>query len=55
MVKIAREQNYKYFSGSVLVGNRAMLHIINSAGYPMISKSLEYGVVEFKFDITKQI
>ncbi|MHA1256794.1 MAG: GNAT family N-acetyltransferase, partial [Promethearchaeota archaeon] len=53
MVNIARELNYKYFSGSVLAGNRAMLHIINNAGYPMISKSLDYGVVEFKFEITK--
>ena len=53
MVKIARELNYKYFSGSVLAGNRAMLHIINNAGYPMISKSLDYGVVEFKFEIKK--
>jgi len=53
LVKIARELNYKYFSGSVLIGNRPMLHIINNAGYPMISKSLDYGVVEFKFDITK--
>ena len=53
LVKIARELNYKSFSGSILVGNRAMLHIINNAGYPIISKSLDYGVVEFKFDITK--
>ncbi len=53
LVKIARELNYKYFSGSVLAGNRPMLHIINNAGYPMVSRNLEYGVVEFKFDITK--
>lgn len=53
LVEIARELNYKSFSGSVLVGNRGMLHIVNNAGYPIISKRLDYGVVEFKFDITK--
>ena len=53
LVRIARELNYKFFFGSILLENKPMLHIINNAGYPMISKSIEYGIIEFTFDISK--
>ena len=53
LVIIARELNYKFFSGSILFKNKPMLHIINEAGYPILSKSIEYGIIEFTFDISK--
>jgi len=53
LVKIARELNYKFISGSVLLENKPMLHIINNSGYPMTSKSIEYGEVNFTLDISK--
>lgn len=52
LVRIARELNYKFFIGSVLLENKAMLHILNN-WYPISSKSIQYGVVEFTFDISK--
>lgn len=53
LVKIARELNYKYFAGSILLENKAMLHIININNYPSITRSIEHGVLDFTFDITK--
>jgi len=53
LVIIARELNYKYFSGSILLENKPMLHIINNIGYHMISKNIEHGVIEFTLDISK--
>ncbi len=53
LVKIGRELNYKYFSGTVLLENKPMLHILHDSGYPMISKKVSYGEVDFKFDISK--
>ena len=53
LVKIGRELNYKKFGGSILLENKAMLHIIDNAGYKLTLKNIESGVFEFMFDITK--
>ncbi len=53
LVIIARELNYKFFSGSILLENKSMLHIINTSGYKITSKHIEGGVFEFVMDITK--
>ena len=53
LVTIARELNYKYFTGSILLENKAMLHIININNYPSIKRSVEHGVLDFSFDISK--
>lgn len=53
LVQIGRELNYRAFSGSILLENKAMLHIINKAGYSLEFKSIEGGVYEFIMDITK--
>ena len=52
LIMIARELNYKYFTGSVLLENKAMLYILNNSGYPMKSKYVEYGEVIFTLDIS---
>ncbi len=53
LITIARELNYKYFTGSILLENKPMLYILNNSGYPMKSKSVEYGEVLFTLDISK--
>ena len=53
LIIIARELNYKYFTGSVLLENKPMLYILNNSGYPMKSKNVEYGEVLFTLDISK--
>ncbi|MFX1392606.1 MAG: GNAT family N-acetyltransferase [Promethearchaeota archaeon] len=53
LIKIAREHNYKSFSGSILLENKAMLHIIDNAGYMFTNRNIEGGVVEFIMDISK--
>ncbi|MHA1273186.1 MAG: GNAT family N-acetyltransferase [Promethearchaeota archaeon] len=53
LVDIARELKYRAFSGSILLENRPMLHIINQSGYPMTFKNIEGGVMEFIMDISK--
>jgi acyl-CoA hydrolase/GNAT superfamily N-acetyltransferase len=53
LIIIARELNYKYFTGSVLLENQVMLYILNNSGYPMKSKHVEYGEVLFTLDISK--
>jgi len=53
LVKIARELNYKTFSGSILIENKAMLHIIHKSGYKLTSQDIEGGVLEFIMDISK--
>jgi len=52
LVKLAREMSYKYLSGTVLLENKAMLHIINNSSYPLIFKNIEFGVVNFAIDIS---
>ncbi len=53
LVIIARELNYKFFTGSILLENKPMLHFLNNSGYPFKSKSVEYGEVLFTLDISK--
>ncbi|MHA1150113.1 MAG: GNAT family N-acetyltransferase [Promethearchaeota archaeon] len=53
LVDIARELRYRNFSGSILLENKAMLHIINQSGYNMTFKSIEDGILDFIIDITK--
>ncbi len=52
LVRIARELNYKFFSGSILLENKSMLHIINALKYSK-TQNIESGVVEFTLDISK--
>jgi len=53
LIKIARELNYKTFSGSILLENRPMLHIIDKSGYKLNFRHIEDGIYEFIMDITK--
>ncbi|MFX1398395.1 MAG: GNAT family N-acetyltransferase [Promethearchaeota archaeon] len=53
MIKIGRELNYKEFTGSILVENKPMLHIINNTKHVMKYKKIESGVFEFLMEITK--
>ena len=55
LITIAREHNYKYIAGSILLQNRAMLHILNEARFPLVFKHIEGGVIEFLYDITKEL
>ncbi|MBN1800409.1 MAG: GNAT family N-acetyltransferase [Candidatus Lokiarchaeota archaeon] len=52
LVKIARELSYKALSGSILLENKAMLHIINKGEYPLKFKQIDSGVFDFVMDIT---
>ncbi|MFO8020502.1 MAG: GNAT family N-acetyltransferase [Promethearchaeia archaeon] len=52
LIQIGRELGYKEFSGTILLNNEAMLHIINSAPYPMTLKRYANGIFEFRMDIT---
>jgi len=53
LVQIGRELNYKSLGGSILLGNKAMLHVINTAGYEIKLRRIESGVTDFIFDISK--
>lgn len=53
LVRIAKELNFKYLKGSVLLENKPMLHIVNNSGYPIIFKDYSPGVAEFLVDITE--
>jgi GNAT superfamily N-acetyltransferase len=53
LVQIGLELNYKSFGGSVLLQNKAMLHIINASGYTQKLKRIEGGVTEFIFSLSK--
>ncbi|MFX1410472.1 MAG: GNAT family N-acetyltransferase [Promethearchaeota archaeon] len=53
LVKIGRELNFKAFSGSILLENKPMLHIIDTSGYKLTLKKIEEGVTEFMFNISK--
>ena len=54
LIQIGQELGYKEFSGTILLDNQAMLHIINNAPYPMTLKRYQGGVFEFRMDITKR-
>ena len=51
LVQIGRELNYKNFGASILLENKAMLHIINTSGYSLKLRRIESGVSEFIFSI----
>ncbi|MHA2391866.1 MAG: GNAT family N-acetyltransferase [Promethearchaeota archaeon] len=51
LVKIGRELNYTDFGGSILHGNKTMLHIINTSGYSLKLRRIEGGVTEFVFSL----
>ena len=53
LIQIARELKYKAFTGSILLENKAMLSIIDKAGYPMTFKHIEAGTLDFVMDISK--
>ena len=53
LVIIARELNYSSFSAHVLKENIPMIHIFETCGYEIISKTYEDDIVKYKLDITK--
>jgi len=53
LIQIARELNYTKLGGSILLENKAMLHIINSAGYKLTILEVDSGITVFMMDITK--
>jgi acyl-CoA hydrolase/GNAT superfamily N-acetyltransferase len=52
LVQIGKELNYRTFTGSILLENKPMLHIINSSGYLLKLKRIEGGVTIFAFDLS---
>jgi len=52
LVQIGKELNYRTFTGSILLENKPMLHIINSSGYLLNLKRIEGGVTIFAFDLS---
>ncbi|MFX0004608.1 MAG: GNAT family N-acetyltransferase [Candidatus Hodarchaeota archaeon] len=52
LVQIGKELNYRSFTGSILLENKPMLHIINSSGYMLKLKRIEGGVTIFVFDLS---
>jgi acyl-CoA hydrolase len=54
LVQIGRELNYKSFGGSILLENKAMVHIINASGYTQKLRRIEGGVSEFIFNLSKE-
>ncbi|TKJ20255.1 MAG: hypothetical protein CEE43_12980 [Promethearchaeota archaeon Loki_b32] len=52
LVQIGKELNYRSFTGSILLQNKPMLHIINSSGYLLKLKRIEGGVTIFAFDLS---
>ena len=52
LVDIAKEFKYKFLSGSILIENKPMLHILNEADIPVKYKRIENGVLEFSYDIS---
>ncbi|MHA1273185.1 MAG: GNAT family N-acetyltransferase [Promethearchaeota archaeon] len=55
LVKIARELRYRTFCAQVLEDNKPMLHILDTCGYPILSKKKEGGIVNYVINIQKQI
>ena len=52
LVQIGKELNYRTFTGSILLENKPMLHIINNSGYQLKLKRIEGGVTVFAFDLS---
>ncbi|MHA1292250.1 MAG: GNAT family N-acetyltransferase [Promethearchaeota archaeon] len=55
LIKIARELRYRSFCAHVISDNKPMMHILNTCGYPIISKEIEDDIVKFIVDIQKRI
>jgi acyl-CoA hydrolase/GNAT superfamily N-acetyltransferase len=53
LIQIGRELNYKEFGGSILLENKAMLHVINTSGHTLKLRRIEGGVSEFIFSISE--
>ena len=52
LIQIGKELNYRTFTGSILLQNKPMLHIINNSGYLLKLKRIEGGVTIFAFDLS---
>ncbi|MFX1569751.1 MAG: GNAT family N-acetyltransferase [Promethearchaeota archaeon] len=52
LVQIGKELNFRTFTGSILLENKPMLHIINNSGYSLNLKRIEGNVTIFAFDLT---
>ncbi|UCD01553.1 MAG: 4-hydroxybutyrate CoA-transferase [Promethearchaeota archaeon] len=52
LVQIGKELNYRTFTGSILLENKPMLHIINNSGYLLKLKRIEKGITIFAFDLS---
>ena len=52
LLDIAKEFKYKFLSGSILIENQPMLHILNEADIPVKYKRIENRVLEFSYDIS---
>jgi GNAT superfamily N-acetyltransferase/acyl CoA:acetate/3-ketoacid CoA transferase beta subunit len=52
LVQIGKELNYRTFTGSILLENKPMLHIINNSGYLLKLKRIEGAVTIFAFDLS---
>jgi GNAT superfamily N-acetyltransferase len=53
LIRIAREQGYRALNGMILQENRAMLHILQSAGHKLMTKAV-MGDILFELDIGKR-
>ncbi len=54
LIRIAKEQGYRALNGMILLENRAMLHIMQSAGYKLVTK-VDMGDILFDLDISKTV
>jgi len=52
LVQIGKELNYRTFTGSILLENKPMVHVINNSGYSLKLKRIEGGVTNFAFDLS---
>ncbi len=50
LIQIGKELNYRTFTGSILLENKPMIHIINNSGYTLKLKKIEGNVTIFAFD-----
>ncbi len=53
LIKIARELNYKYFSGTLLHGNAPVRTLVDNSGYPIKYQRGDPGESSFIIDISK--
>ena len=55
LVTIARELRYRKFCAHVIEENSPMIHILETSGYPLMSKKREDDIIKYTIDIRKQI